>query len=295
MSKIEKALSRAKEERGGLQLISPAGVSRSPGTALLPERVAHPETIPRMTAAERGLLGPRDLSARGFIAKHDVDDPSVQVFRGLRTRIVQESKGSNCIVLVAGVSEGSGATFVARNLGAAFAFDKGKTALIIDCNFRRPTLHGLVAAGSPPGLTDYLDNPNIDAGKIIHPVGIARLRVIPAGRRVKSDTEHFTSVKMRHVMSSLRERYAERFIVLDAPPMTDTSDIRVLSEFADHVLLVARYGRDTRARIEKCAGAFPSGKLLGLVFNDEPGFPGRHAGNSPENAAEERVPPVSAG
>ena len=274
MSKIEKALNRSREERRNLQLIPSTGSpARSAGTALVADRLARPDTIPHMAHAERALLDPADLSRLGIICKSNIDDPAVQMFRELRTKIAQQSKGGNCVVLVAAVSKGSGASFIAQNLGAAFALDKRKTALIIDCNFRNPSVHRLVGHEAPAGLADYLENSDIDIGKIIYPVGIPRMRAIPAGQRTSADTERFASVKMQNLVDALRQRYAERFIVLDAPPMTDTSDIRTLAEFADYVLLVVRYGRATTAQIEKCANAFDPKKLLGVVFNDEPRFP----------------------
>jgi protein-tyrosine kinase len=274
MSKIEQALSRAREERGNMQLVPVKGAPARPtGTDLVAERVAHPETIAHMAATDGTLLEPAELSRLGIICKSNIDDPAVRMFRELRTKISQQSKGGNCVVLVAGVSEGSGASFVAQNLSAAFALDKGKTALIVDCNFRNPNVHRLIGHQAPAGLAEYLENPEIDIGKIIYPVGIPRMRVIPTGERTSADTERFASVKMQNLVDALRQRYSERFIVLDAPPMTDTSDSRTLGEFADYILIVVRYGRATTTQIEKCASAFDPKKLLGVVFNDEPRFP----------------------
>ena len=275
MSKIEKALSKAREERGNLQVVPVARGSEmaAPSTALVTERVGHPETIARMTARESRLLTPDELAKHGIIHKKYLADSTVQVFRELRTKIVQHSRGQNRVILVTGARKRSGCSFVARNLAAAFAFDDVRTSLVIDCNFKAPSLHRLVANQSSKGLADYLEDPTMDAGEIIHPVGIARLRVIPAGRRPDSQTEHFSSVKMRRLMDSVRRRYADRYVVLDGPPMSESADIRILSEFADYVLIVARYGRATNAQIEKCLGEIGKEKLLGIVFNDEPRIP----------------------
>ena len=80
-------------------------------------------------------------------------------------------------------------------------------------------------------------------------------------------------MKMRRLIDSLRERYRERFIVLDGPPMSDIADARILSELSDYVLVVARHGRTTNAQIESGLNAISSRKLLGIVFNDEPRIP----------------------
>jgi Mrp family chromosome partitioning ATPase len=78
---------------------------------------------------------------------------------------------------------------------------------------------------------------------------------------------------MQGLIDSLRRRHADRVIVLDGPPMSGIADIRILSELADYVLVVARYGRATHSQVENCLSAIGHGKLLGIVFNDEPRAP----------------------
>src|SRR5258708_14360094 len=219
MSKIEKALRRAREGRGNLQVVpfAGAGVVPAPGTAIVRGSAAHPETIPRMAKTEVRLLGAGDLAQRGIIQPQQGEDPAVQVFRDLRTKIIQQNQGQNAVILVTSVSQGCGSSFIAQNLGAAFAFDMGKTALLIDCNLKSPSVHKLLANGSAPGLTDYLEKPDLDLAEIIRPVGIARYRVITAGKR-EILAEHFMSGKMKRLMDTLQRRYQERFIIMDGPP-----------------------------------------------------------------------------
>jgi Mrp family chromosome partitioning ATPase len=275
MSKIEKALNRAQEGRNNLQVVpvAGAGVAPSPGTAIAADSAAHPETIPRMAKNEARLLATGVLAQWGIIQPQHSEDPAVQVFRELRTKIVQQSQGKNAVILVTAVSKGCGGSFIAQNLGAAFAFDGGKTALLIDCNLKSPSVHRLLANASAPGLTDYFENPELEIAQIIHAVGIARYRVITAGNRRERPEEHFTSVKMKHLMDILRRRYQERFIIMDGPPMSKIADIRILSELADYVLVVARYGRSTNAQIANALDAISDKKRLGIVFNEEPRIP----------------------
>ncbi len=275
MSKIEKALKRAGDERGDLQLVAAAAAGGRPAswTALLGQQIENPETIPRMAENEGRLLSTDELWERGIIHPQHTEEPVAQVFRELRTKIIQQNHGQNAVILVVAVSKGHGASFIARNLGAAFAFDSAKTALLVDCNLRNPSVHRLLPDPLLPGLADYFDNPKIGVSKIIHPVGIARFRAIPTGGLREVPAEYFVSTKMRHLMDSLRERYRERFIILDGPPMSDIADARILSELSDYVLVVARHGRATNAQIESGLSAISDKKLLGIVFNDEPRIP----------------------
>jgi protein-tyrosine kinase len=275
MSKIEKALNRARES--GLQVVplaTDAGTRGPAGTAVVASRQAtHPETIPHMARNEVRMLAPVDLEQRGFIRVQQGEDPAVQVIRQLRTRIIQQSHGQNAVTLVTSVSRGCGASFIARNLAAAFAFDVGKTALLMDCDLAKPSVHELLRDAAVPGLTDYLENPSLDIKDIIRPLGIARYRVMTAGKRSEAAEELFSSVKMKQLIDTVRERYRERFIVIDGPPMTKMADIRILSELADFVLVVAGYGRSTNAQIANCLSVIGDKKLLGLVFNEEPRIP----------------------
>jgi len=275
MSKIEKALEKAGEERGSLQLVpgAVAGGRVAPWTALLGQRSDDPETISRMDGNEPTLLSADELWDRGIIHPQRTEEPAVQVFRELRTKIVQQSLGQNVVILITAVNKGNGGSFIARNLGAAFAFDSAKTSLLVDCNLGNPSVHQLLSDASAPGLVDYFENPEIDVSRIIHPVGIPRFRAIPTGGLRDVPMEHLASLKMRGLMDTLRERYRERFIVLDGPSMANIADVRILSELADYVLVVARHGRTTNAQIESGLSAISNTKLLGIVFNDEPRIP----------------------
>ena len=279
MSKIEKALNKARGERHnrpGTELGPDEDREPIRGTALIPEprgELVRLEDISRMNQNEMPLLDAEGLSRHGIIRPELFDDPAVQAFRDLRTKIMLQGQGENGVVLVSAISKGSGSSFVAQNLAAAFAFDAGNTALMVDCNFRNPSLHRLLDDPSTPGLTDYLENPDLDLSTIIRPVGISRFRVIAAGRRREIPAEYFTSVKMRRLIDSVRRRYLERFIILDGPSMSDIADIRILSELCDYVILVGRYGRVTGAQIENCVKEISGKKMLGVVFNDEPRIP----------------------
>jgi Mrp family chromosome partitioning ATPase len=78
---------------------------------------------------------------------------------------------------------------------------------------------------------------------------------------------------MRHLLSELRQRYVDRFIILDAPPITDSADARILAELADYAVLVVPYGAATEAQITAAAKLIGEKKLLGVVFSDMPRMP----------------------
>jgi protein-tyrosine kinase len=280
MSKIEKALNKARTT-GSLRVVSPQpapartvpenDAAMSSVTALVEQRASSSEAIARMQ--EKTPLSRQALSHQRIIYPELGENGTVRAFREIRTKIIQKSQGRNCVIMVTSVAGGGGSSFVSLNLGVAFAFDAGKTALLLDCNLRNPSLHRLFGPGSFRGLTDFMEHPEMDVADIIHPVGIERLRVIPSGGKREIPAEYFTSLKMKRLLDSIRDRYRERYVIIDAPPMTESADTQILAELCDYVLLVVPYGRVTDTQISTCIKAIGDKKLAGVVFNDEPTFP----------------------
>lgn len=280
MSKIEKALNKARAT-GSLRVVSTQPVSSGKAredattvsnvTALIEQRASSSGAIARMQ--EKTPLSKQALSHHRVIHPELGESGTVRAFREIRTKIIQKSQGRNCVIMATSVTGGGGSSFVSLNLGVAFAFDAGKTALLLDCNLRNPSLHRFFGTGTFHGLTDYMENPEMDVAEVIHPVGIERLRVIPSGGKREVPAEYFTSFKMKRLIEDIKQRYRERYILIDAPPMTESADTQILGELCDYVVLVVPYGRVTDAEIDTCIKAIGEKKLVGVVFNDVPALP----------------------
>jgi Flp pilus assembly CpaE family ATPase len=145
MSKIEKALRKARSN-GVLRLVSPAGSAvGSQTSALVPAAPVDDEIENRAGAAlaiarmrEPQALTKNELEAERIIYPEMPDNAVAQAYRQLRTKIIQKTQSRNAIIMVTSVKCGGGSSFTALNLAVAFAFDAGKTALLVDCNFSRP-------------------------------------------------------------------------------------------------------------------------------------------------------------
>jgi len=288
MSKIEKALDRAKQSRGmalvrtpnqdrSLPETSPDNQSRGADIKSSQRSIARKvskEAIARMK--ETALRTSSDLASVNIISPDGGDNPTVQAFREIRTRILQQTQGENAVVLVTSASGGGGGSFVARNLAVAFAFDAGRTSLLVDCDFRNPSLQVLLKDQAVMGITDYLEKPEVSINDIIHPIGIERLRIIPAGSGHHTPTEYFMSERAHQFFAEVRNRYPDRFVFLDAPPILESADARIMAELCDYVLLVIPYAKLTNTQIDNCIKSIDGNKLIGIVFNDEPQLPPVH-------------------
>lgn len=279
MSKIEDALKKVGGGRAPRNGTQPEGQQRQLARVAQPNQTSTSLTqransrteIARMV--ETSPISEAEL-ARNKIIHSDMPDGRVlNAFRELRTKIVQKSLNGNGVIMVTGVKFGDGASFVARNLAAAFALDESKTALLLDCNFKHPQVAVRKSSDGKLGLTDYLESEDVPVDKIIHQAGINRFRMIPSGAHCEVPAEYFTSVRMGKLLTQLKQRYPERYVILDTPPITESADTSIVAAMCDHVLLVVPYGKVTQTQIEAAVKSIDKNKLLGVVFNNQPQLP----------------------
>lgn len=244
------------------RMLVPSSLELGPGAV---DKYVISKQIIRMQEPRR--LTTDDMDERRIVYPESVNRALVNRFRDLRTKLLELSGGNNFTIVVTATERGAGASFVSLNLAAAFAFDQSKTAVVIDCNLREPSLHSTLDIMPETGLTDFLDDTDYDIARILYPTGIPRLRLIPAGSRRETPSEFFTSFRMKQFLQAVRRRYPDRFIILDTAPVTESPDARILSELCDYAMLVVPHGRVTPSAIEQAATAFNPQKFVGAVIN----------------------------
>jgi len=71
-------------------------------------------------------------------------------------------------------------------------------------------------------------------------------------------------------MLDIKERYDNRFVVVDGPAMTTSADARILSDICDYTVLVLPYGGVTPGVLDGIVDEIDERKLAGIVINDQP-------------------------
>ena len=73
---------------------------------------------------------------------------------------------------------------------------------------------------------------------------------------------------MKQFVEELQSRYTDRYVILDAPPVGNTADARILADLCDFVIIVVPYGMVTVDQIKTAIESVPSDKLIGLIYNN---------------------------
>ncbi len=198
----------------------------------------------------------------------DEDNLVAEQFKMLRTLLFNRTRSHGwSTIQITGFGAGEGKSLVAANLAISIARDSRQTTLLVDLDFRNPSVHTLLGLDPEvPGLTSFFAD---EAGleEILINPGIERLTVLPAGGRVLQAPELIGSSKMEALVKELKDRYEDRYIIFDTPPMNGFPDALVFSEYVDSIIMVARAGYTSRISVENAMNMVPREKVLGLVFN----------------------------
>ncbi len=195
------------------------------------------------------------------------NDPMSVCFDLLRTQVLQkmEEKGWRTLAVISPVPE-CGKTVVAINLGISIAHYTSKTAMLVDFDLRRPRVGAYLGIPPEKSLNDVLSGEAELSEAFVNP-GMPKLVVIPTSKPVQKSAEILGSQKVSDLIKELRDRYQERIVVFDLPPMLSSDDaISVLPQI-DCVLIVVGSGMVTRTEMTECMHQLGSANLLGVVLN----------------------------
>jgi exopolysaccharide/PEP-CTERM locus tyrosine autokinase len=221
---------------------------------------------PREEKAEESGPRPGQWDDRLILATATTG-PVAESIRALRTRILFPSSGKvPRTILVTSASPGEGKSFICANLGISLAQGIDNYCLLVDCDLRKPMLHTLFGLSNKAGLSDYLQHKK-QIPELLVPSGIEKLALLQAGPRSINPAELLGSATMTSLVDELAQRYEDRIVLLDSPPLHAASETSVLAQHVDGVVLVVRYGSSRREYVKALADAIGRDKILGVVFN----------------------------
>jgi len=195
-----------------------------------------------------------------------------EAYRTLRANISFSSVDREVkTVVVTSASPREGKTTTVVNLGIIMA-QAGPRVLIVDSDFRRPSLHhlfGFLPNGNRtlPGLSNLIVG-NSRLQDVVLPSGFARVSLVPAGIVPPNPNELLNSQRMKSVIEELQEN--ADIVLFDTPPCLLYSDAYLLAPLTDGVLYVVRSGSQDKAAQRRVQRQLQQAKarMLGVVFND---------------------------
>jgi Mrp family chromosome partitioning ATPase len=238
------------------------------GRALVP--VPPPDREALRIACTRTAVAsppPGTLERHGILAA-DSGQPVADAFRILRTQLLGEldARGGNAVAVCAAAAR-EGKTFVAANLAVSIASLFSRTAILVDLDLRRPSVHDCFGLAPPASLSDYLLGRQELERCLVSP-GIERLVLLMQAEPVESSSELLASPRMAALATELRRRYPDRVVVYNTPPLLATDDALIAMGYTDGCLLVVREGWTDRTAFARAAELIGRQRFLGTVLNN---------------------------
>jgi exopolysaccharide/PEP-CTERM locus tyrosine autokinase len=211
-------------------------------------------------------LTPALLRAHRIITT-EVQHPVTDVYRSMRAQVLQALHSRDKTTIgITSANHGEGKTLTAINLAIAMAMDVNHTVLLVDADLRNPGIANYLGIDPTFGLSDYLTGTAALADCLLHP-RIDRLTLLPARSRVGNSAELLSSPQMLYLASELKERYPDRLIVYDLPPILTVGDAIGFLPAIDTTLLVVRDGATRATDLNHALQLLAGCNLIGTVLN----------------------------
>lgn len=243
-------------------------------------RVREVEDVPGLLGTSvLGVLPelPRGADRVGLarLVEEDPHSLAAEAFRSVRTATAFALPGGSGVVVVTSASTGEGKSVCASNLACALA-RAGKKTLLIDADMRRPAQHEVYSVPLGAGLASLLGSAAPLKGALVPRVA-SGLDLLPAGEAQGRAAELCEGPVLAQLVATLRESY--ECIVIDAPPVLETSEARLLAALGDAVVFVLRLEVSKAPNLKRAVGILRGvgARLLGCLANGAPSRRGARA------------------
>lgn len=155
---------------------------------------------------------------------------------------------------------------VSTNLAITLA-EEGKKVILVDCDFRKPTIHRfLKTESSRKGITDVLIG-ECQITEAIIKDETRKIDVLTVGTIPPNPTELLSTKKMQNLLDALKKVYD--YVIIDTPPVSVVTDAAIIGGMVDGALLVVRsdYAPVDMVKLAKKRLEDVNVKIFGVVLS----------------------------
>ncbi len=258
MSRIEKAIEKASKMRDSMETVKTVTdkEDKSESKAVLDKKAV---TVSDKVKVDNPYI----------ITLHDPNSPISEEYRNLKSMVVRltEQEDFKNTLMITSTLGSEGKSVTSLNLAITLAQEYDHSVLLVDADLRNPFLHRYLNINPETGLSDCLINGH-DIEKVLIKTGIGKLTFLPAGRNVADPAEILSSRKMKELISEMKHRYSDRYIIIDTPPILPFAETRSISASVDSILFVVKEGSVPLNDIKDALTILKDSNILGIVYND---------------------------
>lgn len=219
----------------------------------------------------------RVLRQNGMITPDNMASMISNEFRGIKRKLLQKIRDPdtraavNNLVMVTSSLPGEGKTFTSINLAISLAAERGLQVLLVDADVVRPAVANMFKSTPKEGLTDLLSGKAARVSDVMcRCADIPNLAVVFAGSSRVDSPELISSGRMVDLCRELSNRYPDRVIILDTPPVLASPEPATLAAYVHQLIMVVAADQTDRHQLRKALEAIASCANINLLFNKAP-------------------------
>lgn len=274
MSRLKKALEKAKKDLPGIQLYGnqkeklpePEHIDSQKKNLLRRSTIINYSYTKVQPVPHNVLL---DNKICALESKYKVNDQ----IKTLRVQVLKklEKIGGNTLMITS-ANPGEGKTFTSINLGISIAQELDRTVLIVDADLKNPANNHYDFASDffnmtvEKGLADVLLGKIRFEDALINP-GIEKLTILPGGYYLQNSAELMASPQMELLVRDVKTKYNNRIIIFDTPAILVSSDPIQLAKFVESVLFVVEEGKTSEKDVRQAMKLLSDIPIIGMTIN----------------------------
>ena len=214
------------------------------------------------------------LEEAGYVVAANASSRIAEEFRIIKRPIVmniqaagKEMPRANMVMVTSSVP-GEGKTFTAVNLALSIAMEMDKRVLLVDADVAQPSIPLRLGLSRPArDCSICCPIPRWRCPTACSAPNIEKFTILPAGTPHARSTELLASEAMSRLVAELTNRYPDRVVIFDTPPLLASSESRVLATYLGQILFVVEADRTAQAKISEALSTIESCPVVMTVLN----------------------------
>ena len=214
------------------------------------------------------------LAAAGIVSPYAPRSQIADQFRVIKRPLIRNAMGKGAsliahgnLIMVTSALAGEGKTFTAINLAMSMATELDYTVMLVDADVPRPSVMKVLGLPEGPGLLDLVLGESRDMSSMLLKTNIDKLTILPIGTPHARATELLASDAMIRLLDEMANRYPDRIIVFDSPPLLLTTEARVLASHMGQVVVVVQAGRTLQSEVRQALATIEACPVKLMLLN----------------------------
>ena len=189
-------------------------------------------------------------------------------FKMLRNQVLHRMRADgHTLLAVTSPRRIEGKSLTAVNLALTIAADYDSAVLLVDADLTGQGLQTLFGLEGARGLSDHLTD-GVPIPELLVNPGVSRFVLLPAGQQaVLNSSELLATRAAQQLILEMKQRYRDRYIIVDLPPLLDTADALAFLPQVDTTLVVIEEHTTSMQDIENMTDLLAPFNLIGSVMS----------------------------